>query len=354
MSNEKVFVIPRNDGEAVEIGKVLEQVPEAVVEAKVNDRTLQIEAEVYLAPSYQEAQKFVQEHGQPDATVEAEYGEQVIEGKTVTLAHHGSRSDNPAPCNDPRAVPLQDDHKNTILISHIDLDTLGGILALEGKKPDDPDLWKAAAYIDVNGPHHIHELAQPIQDKLNAYYAYVADTREKNNIGRPTETIDVTQQIKDYEKAIEKIADEKNPEHDAMINRGIEWERNTTKAVEDRLVAENENVRVFSTNGPFCGSAYYSPNREQIVPAVLSYNEKFHSITLSFADGGEKYSAKEIVQQLWGPGAGGRDGIAGSPRGQEMTQEDLAKAFEKVMSLDKPEHAHENPAQDAQNYDDER
>ena len=87
---------------------------------------------------------------------------------------------------------------------------------------------------------------------------------------------------------------------------------------------------------------------------MLSYNEKFHSITLSFADGGEQYSAKEIVQQLWGPGAGGRDGIAGSPRGQEMTQEDLAKAFEKVMSLDKPEHAHENPAQDAQNYDDER
>lgn len=31
MSNEKVFVIPRNDGEAVEIGKVLEQVPEAEV-----------------------------------------------------------------------------------------------------------------------------------------------------------------------------------------------------------------------------------------------------------------------------------------------------------------------------------
>ena len=90
----------------------------------------------------------------------------------------------------------------------------------------------------------------PEAEVLNAYYAYVADTREKNNIGRPTETINVTQQIQDYEKAIEKIADEKNPEHDAMINRGIEWERNTTKAVEDRLVAENENVRVFSTSQP--------------------------------------------------------------------------------------------------------
>ena len=34
----------------------------------------------------------------PDFTVEAEYGEILVEGKYGTLAHHGSRSNNPAPC----------------------------------------------------------------------------------------------------------------------------------------------------------------------------------------------------------------------------------------------------------------
>ena len=41
-----------------------------------------------------------------DATVEAEYGNNVVEGTKVTLAHHGPRSNNPAPCNTPDVPEL--------------------------------------------------------------------------------------------------------------------------------------------------------------------------------------------------------------------------------------------------------
>ena len=94
---------------------------------------------------------------QPEATVEAEYGGSCIEGKEITLAHHVEKyKDNPAPCNTDLEKTLDG---ATILVSHIDLDTLGGIFAISGEKMDDPEFWQAAEFIDLNGPHHIHELS---------------------------------------------------------------------------------------------------------------------------------------------------------------------------------------------------
>ena len=117
---------------------------------------------VILAPSYDIAKNI-----KAEATVEAEYGDECLEGTMVTLAHHGPRSNNPAPCNTPDVPELPP--FATVVVSHIDLDTLGGIYALQGRKPEDYRFWEAAEMIDVKGAHHIHELDKDIQDKLNAY-----------------------------------------------------------------------------------------------------------------------------------------------------------------------------------------
>lgn len=269
---------------------------------------------VILAPSYDIAKNI-----KAEATVEAEYGDECLEGTMVTLAHHGPRSNNPAPCNTldvPELPPFA-----TVVVSHIDLDTLGGIYALQGRKPEDYRFWEAAEMIDVKGAHHIHELDKDIQDKLNAYYAY--------NDGQPrqryTEAIDVTKQIDDTYNVVNAIVDINDPEHDKLITAGKEWAQTREKEVEDQLVYENKDVRVFDTNGIFCATSYFSPNQNTICPATVTYNEKFKSITLAFEDGGKQLNAKEIVQELWGPEAGGREGIAGSPRNVEMTKNDLAK-----------------------------
>lgn len=269
---------------------------------------------VILAPSYDIAKNI-----KAEATVEAEYGDECLEGTMVTLAHHGPRLNNPAPCNTldvPELPPFA-----TVVVSHIDLDTLGGIYALQGRKPEDYRFWEAAEMIDVKGAHHIHELDKDIQDKLNAYYAY--------NDGQPrqryTEAIDVTKQIDDTYNVVNAIVDINDPEHDKLITAGKEWAQTREKEVEDQLVYENKDVRVFDTNGIFCAASYFSPNQNTICPATVTYNEKFKSITLAFEDGGKQLNAKEIVQELWGPEAGGREGIAGSPRNVEMTKNDLAK-----------------------------
>lgn len=269
---------------------------------------------VILAPSYDIAKNI-----KAEATVEAEYGDECLEGTMVTLAHHGPRSNNPAPCNTPDVPELPP--FATVVVSHIDLDTLGGIYALQGRKPEDYRFWEAAEMIDVKGAHHIHELDKDIQDKLNAYYAY--------NDGQPrqryTEAIDVTKQIDDTYNVVNAIVDINDPEHDKLITAGKEWAQTREKEVEDQLVYENKDVRVFDTNGIFCAASYFSPNQNTICPATVTYNEKFKSITLAFEDGGKQLNAKEIVQELWGPEAGGREGIAGSPRNVGMTKNDLAK-----------------------------
>lgn len=277
---------------------------------------------VILAPSYDIAKSI-----NAEATVEAEYGDECLEGTMATLAHHGPRANNPAPCNTsdvPKLPPFA-----TVVVSHIDLDTLGGIYALQGRKPEDDRFWEAAEMIDVKGVHRIHELDKDIQDKLNAYYAY-----NYNHAGeRYSETADVTKQVEDAYGVINDILDIDAPEHDMLIADGREWAQARETAVEEQLIYEDKNMRVFDSNGVFCAASYYSPKQDALIPATVTYNEKTKTVTLGFEDGGKQYNAMEIVRSVWGPEAGGREGIAGSPRGVEMTKDDLHALVERLKEV---------------------
>lgn len=78
---------------------------------------------VLLVPKYMSEDELSDTQIVPTATVEAEYGEKVIKGEQVTLAHHTKEyENNPAPCNTPD-VPVLDDN-STIIVSHLDLDTI--------------------------------------------------------------------------------------------------------------------------------------------------------------------------------------------------------------------------------------
>lgn len=271
------------------------------------------EVRVYLATTLEQAQEAVRKLNIV-ATVEAECGDSVVKGRKVTLAHHGSRSGNPAPCNT-IVSPLNG--SGDILISHIDLDTMGGIMALLGQKPRDPEFWAAAEYIDVHGPHHLHELTDTVQDKLNAYYAFNA----AQYYTRYTGVADVTHTVIDYGRAIVKIVHGDRE----MIEAGRRWAEKTKAEIEACLLYEDECVRVFKGD-VFCSSSYYSPARQTVVPSIVSYNIRNNAITVSFAEPSSHLSARRLAQALWGLEAGGRDGIAGSPRGAIMTDADLSNA----------------------------
>ena len=102
---------------------------------------------VYVVPAYLSEEELAVRGICPEATVEAEYGDRVIEGWRITLAHHtAAYAHCPAPCNNGEARKLENGEAQ-IVCSHLDLDTLGGCLALMGEKPEDAAFWLSLIHI---------------------------------------------------------------------------------------------------------------------------------------------------------------------------------------------------------------
>ena len=283
-----------------------------------------METKILLVPSFVTKEELRNQGIVPTASVEAEYGENVIEGEDVTLAHHTKAYEgNPAPCNTPNVPVLPDG--STIVISHIDLDTLGGIAALLGRKKEDSDFWKAAEFIDLNGFHHLHEVSESAREQYLAYQAWA----ESHRSPRVQEITDVTATVLEHLDVIDRALD-REP---ALIEEGIRWDEEMKDKTEKCLVYEDQYIRVFnSPEGTFCNASYYSPNLKKVIPSIVSFNGVRQAVTLSFEDQGKQLQlqARSIVQELWGPEAGGHAGIAGSPRGVPMTFEDAKKLAEIV------------------------
>ena len=255
------------------------------------------------------------------ASVEAEYGETVVEGTVITLAHHtGEWRKCPAPCNNPAARGGLDGRAGRILISHIDLDTVGGILALRGEQPKDPEFWAGAEFVDVNGPHNAYKLSGRVQALLRAYWAW---SQSQPRV-RYTEVTDVTDVVYRHMDFLWVLLDG-GAEAEAAIEAGRVWADENQAKTDALCIHETSLVRAFVTRGVFCNASYYSKKLECAALACVAYDEEKGSVTLSFADvrSLRGMSAKAMVQEVWGPDAGGHDGIAGSPRGVAVTKEEF-------------------------------
>lgn len=187
-----------------------------------------------------------------------------------------------------------------------------------GRKKEDVEFWRAAEFLDLNGPHNLFKVEEEARKKYVAYQAYQANHR----VPRFTKVTDVTDIVLDHLDVIDKIIDK----DEELIQDGIKWNEETKSKIEKCLFFENDNVRVFnSPDGVFCSAAYYSEKQGKVIPSTVTLDGKFKCVIVAMADGGKKISAKELVQELWGNEAGGHPGIAGSPRGQEMTEKDMLK-----------------------------
>lgn len=272
---------------------------------------------VVLAPTWELAKNLM-----PLATVEAEYGKNVLEGSKITLAHHvEAYRDCPAPCN-ATLTPLTED--GDIVVSHLDLDTLGGVMALMGIKEENKDFWAGAEFIDLNGPHHVHKLDVSVKEKLEAYWAWNASQPRSP---RTTDVTDVTESVRKHADAINRII----AGDLELIELGKKWVTETTEKVEACLMEEDENVRIFATDDVFTAASYYSPNLDVVTSATVTYNTKFGSITIATSD--KSLNCRDLMQTLFGPEAGGHEGIAGSPRGTRMTLSDFYHTVDTVRHL---------------------
>lgn len=260
------------------------------------------------------------------ATVEAEYGDIAVKGTKVTLAHHVTEyRDCQAPCV-AKVAPLE--AGSVIVVSHVDLDTVGGCLALLGVKPNCDMFWEATAFIDLNGPHNTYLLVSTEQDMMNALWAWQTINKPK----RFSDKEDITEVILSYVPAIEAII---SGETD-IIAEGKKWASEIAKRVEEKLYLETDNIRAFITDHVFCASSYYSPIRKRSVNATVSMNTETHGIIIAFADRDAQYSASSIAKSIWEDHAGGHAGIAGSPRewsSSGITGHQLRIEFEKAVSM---------------------
>lgn len=293
-------------------------------------------AQIVVCNNYEVLSAFISEKVS-DYTVhcvETEYGSKVAHGNGVNLNHHGALSYNRAPClqNNLMGFGTQE---NILCLSHLDLDSIAGALAILGIKPEfDRCFWAEAEHIDNNGPHHIRQYEE--------YFAMWWSWQQKNREPRINAEIqDVTNYIFDclerlkiiehiyqggYELDKHKAAWEEAEEFlDKEFQLGLDSFQESIvckTAVKDFHILVRKSDQIVN---------HLYRHGEKVADIVIALNTKFNSITISFESNFNEFLTKDcrqIMQSYQGwkcdPSlAGGKDVIAGSPREVKYDGNDL-------------------------------
>jgi hypothetical protein len=263
-------------------------------------------------------------------TVEAEYGSFVAEGTKYTAAHHQAdgpyagrhvvAGGRPSPCNDPAIPVLGAD--DTIIISHIDLDTVGGCLRAFAAYADlfeesNAGFWNLAEFLDVSGAHKMGAAGATDEDTARIYAWWAWFKTGAPRFARDA-VADATAVIVAAGDALRRIlADDAD-----MLGAGAAF-RADEAALNSRTFVRREGdviVRTAATVGDFCNHLYTDPSGAP-ARAVVCLNTASRTVTVSLADPDkETVSCRDFVQNLWGPEAGGHKGIAGGPRGVPLDE----------------------------------
>ncbi len=269
-----------------------------------------------------------------DISIEAEYGDEVVEGAVYTAAHHGSRSSNLPPCVDWH-IPVMPDA--LVLVSHLDLDTLGGIarawndesIAYTSDNADEVELvdafWRLAAYKDVHGAHKLVEspdYSNQLLEKLNAFHAWNEENRKQYS--RYTVT-DVTADVEEALLIIFRILHPTRRADVELIEAGRIWQKRLDELDKSSLVSQHGRVLVRVAD-KFVSTLYHSD-----ADIIVAFNTINKTITLSTAEIIPWFDCAEILQAQLGKDAGGRANIAGSPRGEKMDLLSLVSVLHAVM-----------------------
>jgi len=266
------------------------------------------------------------------ATVEAEYGDVLVSGSVLTLAHHGARSGRPCPCEMDNFPEMGIE---AIGLSHFDLDTLGGVMAILGIKPMEWEFWQTAAFIDIQGPHKLGTLALTTptvgvgtEDLLNAFWAWSEDNRLFPP--RDGSVLDCTEFFTKAAKFLQYLLKNRRLDeegHKAIIEAGREWAAIKAALDTDSFVSHDHGITI-RQSAEFVNHLYRPDSQ-----AVVGFNSGTGAITVSVPDIIPGFSCGEFLKAQYGPLAGGHAGIGGTPRGTVYSIED-AKALALVLAQD--------------------
>jgi len=264
----------------------------------------------------------------PGVTVEAEYGEAVATGSVLTMAHHGPRAGAPAPCSYGNGCAPG---AESIGLSHVDLDTIGGVMAVLGRKPmGGLAFWRLAEFVDLNGAHKLALSGASAEDlrRLRAYWAFSQSVRVY--APRDGSVADVTADVLRHVAAVESIL----ANDPAMLAAGDAFH-----AAESSLNAETFVGLTVALNGAvarrrstrFANHLYVTPDGV-VAKAVVTWNPgpdlSGGAITASLADPIPGLNIGALLGEMFGPEAGGHAGIGGTARGKPLPESDAVRVAE--------------------------
>ena len=148
------------------------------------------------------------------ATIEAEYGNDVVVGSLLTRAHHAPQwAHNPSPCTQPTETPtgVAVMRLGAIGLSHVDLDSVGGTLALLGTKPGPDSFWRLAGAVDIRGPPRLDDCfrttgaTESDVRALQAYWAWARTPEGRVMLPREGTVADVSAAVDLHRRVLDAL-----------------------------------------------------------------------------------------------------------------------------------------------------
>mgnify|MGYP001465771849 CR=1 FL=1 len=279
---------------------------------------------ILVAPSWELAQTMPD----PTITIEAEWGKQVLEGSRFTACHHQPGQELwPAPCNN---ILIPSISEGTIVLSHLDHDCIGGTLRALGHShlftTEYQSFWDLAEDTDKNGPMVMPNHSEEDQDRMNALWAYL---KSLPFVSR-SEVTDVTENIFSCSKVIQEILEG----NVSRIETGKQWVKYNAELADSSLhsvlplrrIEGGLQVRVVKKLDPATGKGGFVNHLYGEDAAIAAFCQPIGTITISQKDPTvTKVVCRDIMQNLFGPEAGGHAGIAGGLREGGHTLADFEK-----------------------------
>jgi len=299
---------------------------------------------VVLAKDLEEAKKIANEAEEFKVAVEAEWGDKALEYPyvDVTLNHHGPRVSNPCPSEigivAPQVVELCRKHKDKIyIVSHIDADTIFGIMWCEGLfdaergyAPDLVQIAKMVAFTDKNGRHIAIEKFKPLKD-TDAFKKWLSLGLlfSRNAISFKG---DITEHVAKIIYAASQIIFSKDIEESQIYKEALEWEAGKTKTAKEAITYKDDIILGFASKKFMCDNYALFAEEDGIVrKLIVQYDLHNKAIYLAAYDAKtaqELFGDKGVVkplQEFFGHEAGGHVGIGGSPRNKPMKWQDYKR-----------------------------
>jgi hypothetical protein len=132
--------------------------------------------------------------------------------------------------------------------------------------------------------------------------------------------VDITEYIENLVTKIEAITAKD-------IKVAVERYQELESKIENSLVKEVGNIRIFKSD-EFANANYYNPATGAMFDYIINYT-KFKTISLSKRDNNIAGNMAQIMKEIFGDGAGGRENIAGSPRDMQIENPD--KYIEEII-----------------------